>query len=131
MLGRCLSVCGGFLLAVLWFDLMFDVQVLQAPDASTVLPEATLSSIAGYYRRATIEAYPMNRLVALTMVIALAGSVWQAVRARRRALALLTMLLVAAPVALAAARVVPNAMRLGSRIDTLADQSTLARTICT
>ena len=35
----------GFLLAVLWFDLMFDVQAL----GGGVLPEDKLASIADYY----------------------------------------------------------------------------------
>ena len=52
----------GFLLAVLWFDLMFDVQVLRVrPDE---IPEPVLASIAAYYRRVTTAARPMNRLVA-------------------------------------------------------------------
>jgi hypothetical protein len=37
----------GFLLAVLWFDLMFDVQALR--ERGPVLPEAVLTSIAAYY----------------------------------------------------------------------------------
>ena len=131
MLARCLSVCGGFLLAVLWFDLMFDVQVLQFPDTAVPLPDAVLSSIAGYYRRATTEAYPMNRAVGAVMVTAIVGSIWQAVRARRRGLAIVAAVLVAAAVTLAAARVFPNAVRLGSRADAVEHQSTLARAICT
>ena len=52
----------GFLLAVLRFDLMFDVQVLgrRADD----VPEAAIASIAAYYRRVTTAARPMNLLVA-------------------------------------------------------------------
>ena len=44
----------GFLLAVLWFDLMFDVQVIGHRGA--VLPEAVLASIAAYYARVTTRA---------------------------------------------------------------------------
>src|SRR5437868_1470892 len=53
----------GFLLAVLWFDLMFDVQARgqSAPDADG------LASISAYYRRVTLQANPMNKLVALVM----------------------------------------------------------------
>ena len=58
----------GFLLAVLWFDLMFDVQTRKHPD---VLPADVLASISAYYRRVTTEAYPMNRLVSLVMVATL------------------------------------------------------------
>jgi hypothetical protein len=61
----------GFLLAVLWFDLMFDVQTRKHAD--DVLPPEVLSSISGYYRRVTTEAYPMNCLVALVMLLTLAA----------------------------------------------------------
>ena len=56
----------GFLLAVLWFDLMFDVQALRRRTGD--LPEDVLASTAGYYRRVTTAARPMNRLVALVML---------------------------------------------------------------
>ena len=52
----------GFLLAVLWFDLMHDVQV-RGHDAALELPEPVLASIAGYYARVTTAARPMNQLV--------------------------------------------------------------------
>jgi hypothetical protein len=63
----------GFLLAVLWFDLMFDVQVLRPRRGD--LPEPVLASIADYYRRVTTEARPMNRLVAATMLATLVALV--------------------------------------------------------
>src|SRR5260370_8333264 len=61
----------GFLLAVLWFDLMFDVQTRKA--SGEVLPPEVLTSISAYYRRVTTEAYPMNRLIALVMLLTLAA----------------------------------------------------------
>ncbi len=64
----------GFLLAVLWFDLMFDVQVLRAERR-----DEAVTSIAAYYRRVTLEAYPMNRLVAAIMLGTLAALVVQVV----------------------------------------------------
>ena len=68
-----------FLLAVLWFDLMFDVQTRKYPDGA--LSPEVLTSISAYYRRVTTDAYPMNRLVALVMVLTLPPS---APRSRRR-----------------------------------------------
>jgi hypothetical protein len=120
-----LGAGAGFLAAVLWFDLMFDVQALRldAPDG-----DARLGSIADYYRRVTIEAYPANRLVATVMLLTIAGSVvrlWRAPSLR----ALVALVVIAAPVVLAARRVVPNAMRLGARRDPPATQRALARTI--
>ena len=122
-----LTTGAGFLLAVLWFDLMFDVQARRLDDADG---DARLASIAGYYRRVTIEAYPANLLVGLVMLITVAGSVVQLVREPAgRGRALVALLLVAVPVALAATRVLPNAMRLGARTDTLPVQRELARAI--
>lgn len=120
-----LGAGAGFLLAVLWFDLLFDVQArrLDGPDG-----EARLASIAAYYRRVTIEAYPANRLVAAVMVATIAGSLLRLWRAPSVA-AFTAVLLVAFPVALAARRVVPNAMRLGTRADAMATQRALARVI--
>src|SRR6202048_5371003 len=63
----------GFLLAVLWFALMFDVQARK--HIGNPLPADVLASISAYYRRVTTEAYPMNRLVALVMVLTLAAIV--------------------------------------------------------
>jgi hypothetical protein len=54
---------GGFLLAVLWFDLMFDVQTRKHGGAQ--LPADVLASISAYYRRVTTDARPMGQLIAL------------------------------------------------------------------
>jgi hypothetical protein len=115
----------GFLLAVLWFDLMFDVQARRLEDADG---EARLASIADYYRRVTIEAYPANRLVATVMLITIGGSILQLWRAPSQR-AFVAVVLVVAPVLLAGRRVVPNAMRLGARRDPLPTQRALARAI--
>jgi hypothetical protein len=53
----------------LWFDLMFDVQTRKHVGDS--LPTEVLSSISAYYRRVTIEAYPMNRPIAAVMLLTL------------------------------------------------------------
>jgi uncharacterized membrane protein len=119
----------GFLLAVLWFDLMFDVQVLG--HAQGELPEPVIASIATYYRRVTTAARPMNRLIAAVMVATLAAIIVQIVRADASAWAPWASLALALPpIALAASRTVPSAVRLGARADTRERQSSLARGIC-
>ena len=121
----------GFLLAVLWMDLMFDVTVLATPDAAAALPEAALASIAGYYRRVTTEASPMGRAIGLAMLATLGALLGEWLRCARPAwLCLASFALAAAPIALAGLRVVPNAVRLGARRDPPAEQSRLARAIC-
>jgi hypothetical protein len=123
------SAGAAFLLAVLWFDLMFDVQVLR--HRGRVLPEAVLASIAGYYRRVTTAARPMNRLIALVMLGTIASVVLELVRDDTSVwVGWLSLALLVSAVGLAAARTVPSAVRLGARDETLEAQSRRARTIC-
>jgi hypothetical protein len=118
----------GFLLAVLWFDLMFDVQALRIREGE--LPEEALSSIAGYYRRVTTTARPMDRLIALVMLVTLVAIVVEIVRGDVPALvAWISLVLAAAPIALAATRTLPRAVRLGAREGTTGRQSALARSV--
>jgi hypothetical protein len=118
----------GFLLAVLWFDLMFDVQVARHRDPE--LPESVLASIAGYYRRVTTAARPMNRLIAAVMLGTIVALVVQLVRGDApRGAATVSLVLTVGPISLAAIHTVPSAVRLGARSDTIAGQSRLARSI--
>ena len=123
------SAGAGFLLAVVWFDLMFDVQVLRHRRGD--LPEPVLASIAGYYRRVTTAARPMNRLVATVMLGTLAAIVLEVTSGDVPGwVAWLSLVLAALPMLLAGLRTVPQAVRLGARTDSTERQSHLARTIC-
>ncbi|HMJ32811.1 MAG TPA: hypothetical protein VK501_02750 [Baekduia sp.] len=103
----------GFLLAVLWFDLMFDVQVVGHRERD--LPEDVLASISGYYARVTTAARPMNRLVAAVMLATVAAIVVQIARDDDPAWAAwVSLVLAAAAILLAATHTLPNAVRLGS-----------------
>jgi len=118
-----------FLLAVLWFDLMFDVQ--SRKHASDPLPTEVLASISAYYRRVTTEAYPMNRLVALVMLLTLAAIVAEIVEGVHPWwIGWVSLALVGSGVASTLRRTVSNARRLGRAQDTPEMQSTLARAIC-
>ena len=126
---RVLTAGAGFLLAVLWLDLMLDVQKLGQDGA--VLPEPVMASIAAYYQRVTTAAFPMNRLIAVVMLFTVAAALVQLLRRNvGRGLGWTTLVLALLPIGLAAARVVPNAVRLGTRADDLVTQSALARAIC-
>jgi hypothetical protein len=125
-----LIACSGFLLAVLWMDLMFDAQARTAGRSGADLPESALASIAGYYRRAVTESRPMSRLIAGVMLLLLAAlGVRVAGRHDPAWLLALSALLAGAPILLALTRTVPNAARLGSRSGSPADQTALARAI--
>jgi hypothetical protein len=112
----------------LWFDLMFDVQVRGHHDA--VLRVDVLDSIAAYYRRVTTTARPMNRLIALVMLVTLGSLVGEIVQGDARAwVAWSSLALTAIGVGLAAARTVRNAVRLGAQTDTMERQHARARSI--
>jgi hypothetical protein len=124
------AACAGFLLAVLWMDLIFDSQVLRHRRAD-VLPESVLDSISRYYHRATTTSRPMSYLIALVMVILLGSLAFRVFRGSDPGwLLVASALLAGIPIALATTRTVPNAVALGNRAGTPAEQSRVARAIC-
>lgn len=126
-----LTACSGFLFAVLWMDLMFDVQVLGRRAAGAEVPEPALASIAGYYHRATTTSRPMSRLIALVMLILLGALGFQATRGQDPGwLLVISAGLAGVPTMLALTQTVPDAVRLGHRTDSVPEQSRLARSVC-
>jgi hypothetical protein len=118
----------GFLLAVLWFDLMFDVQVLR--HRSGAVPEDVLASISGYYARVTTAARPMNRLISVVMLATVAAIVVQIAKGDSPSWVGWTSLALAlAAIGLAGARTVRNAVRLGAGADPAEVRSRLARSV--
>jgi hypothetical protein len=119
----------GFLLAVLWFDLMFDLQVVRYREEEEV-PEPVLASVAAYYRRVTTDARPMNRLVALVMLVTLGAIVIQIGQDDPPDwVAWTSLALAAAAIVLAALHTFSAAVRLGARRDSAEVQSQLAHSI--
>src|SRR5260370_36769878 len=111
----------GFLLAVLWFDLMFDVQTRKHTGD---LPPEVLASISVYYRRVTTEAYPMNRLVALVMVLTLAAICAEIVQGVEPWwIGWVSMALAGSGFVPTMIRTVPHARRLGSGKESAEEQS--------
>jgi len=129
-LTEIITAATGFLIAVLWFDLMFDVQVLpyrSAPEA----PERVLDSISAYYRRVTTTASPMGRLVGLVMAVLLVSLVAQAVIGEAPVwVSAVSIPAAAIGAGLAMGRVFGRAQRLGARTDPPTMRSALARSIC-
>jgi hypothetical protein len=118
----------GFLLAVLWFDLMFDVQVRGQGHAD--LPEEVLASLSAYYGRVATAARPMNRLIAVVMVATIAAIVTQIAKGDApRWAGWACLALAGSAILLAGVRTVPSAVRLGSAGDSLQVRSRLARSI--
>ena len=99
--------------------------------AGDPLPTEVLASISAYYRRVTTEAYPMNRLVALVMLLTLAAIVAEILEGVHPWwIGWASLMLVGSGVVSTLRRTVPNARRLGSAKDSPEMQSTLARAIC-
>jgi hypothetical protein len=116
-----------FLVCVLWFDLMFDVQVRGHYGE---VPANALASISGYYRRVTREAYPMNRLIAAVMLLTLLVIILEIVFGRyHRWIEWISLLAATGAIGLARQRTIPNASRLGKASDSPEEQSRLARAI--
>jgi hypothetical protein len=122
-----LAATGGFLLAVLWMDLMFDIA---ARGGKAVLEEPVLQSITGYYRRATTTSQPMGAVIAGVMLLLLAALAAEAVRGNSPGWLIgASALLAGGPISLALLRTVPNAVRLGRRTGSAAQQTRLARAV--
>jgi hypothetical protein len=122
-----LAATGGFLLAVLWMDLMFDIE---ARGGKAVLEEPVLQSITGYYRRATTTSQPMGAVIAGVMLLLLAALAAEAVRGNSPGWLIgASALLAGGPISLALLRTVPNAVRLGRRTGSPAEQTRLARAV--
>jgi hypothetical protein len=111
-------------------DLIFDAQVLRHRGTDE-LPDSVLDSISAYYHRATTTSRPMSLLIAIVMVILLGALGFRFVLSTDPVwLLTVAAVLAGAPILLAMVRTVPNAVRLGTRADGLAEQSRLARAIC-
>jgi hypothetical protein len=125
-----LTACSGFLLAVLWMDLIFDAQVLADRRRAGDLPEPVLDSIAAYYRRAVTESRPMSHLIAVVMALLLGALGFRVIWGHDPGwLLALSIVLAGGPILLAATHTVPNAARLGRRSGSPGDQTALARSI--
>jgi hypothetical protein len=66
------------LLAVVWWDMIFDSQVLRHPTGT--LPPDVLATTSSYYRRCTVDGGPMMYLPVVVMVLVLIGIVLELVR---------------------------------------------------
>ena len=122
-----LTACAGFLLAVLWMDLMFDSQAgLRGPHPD----EAALAAIGAYYHRATTTSQPRGMLIAGVMAVLLVTVGVDAVLGGRPAwLLIVSAVLAGGPIVLAMLRTVPNAVQLGRRAGATAEQTRLARSV--
>ncbi len=119
-----MAVGAGFLLAVLWFDLMFDTLALEHRRGE--VPERSIAAIAAYYRRVTTDAAPMNLLVAAAMSWTFVAVIAQFFTDTPTWVPAVSLVLVGAPMVLAGVRTVPFARRLGMVTDPLGQRRAAA-----
>jgi len=126
---RVIACAGaGFLLAVLWFDLMFDIQA--RGRSHDEIPAGIRASISAYYARVTTAARPMNLLIAATMLVTVGALAGEAARGDLAVWRSVTSLVLATgAVGIAAGRTVRYATRLGAATDDARRQSRLARVV--
>ena len=121
-----LCACIGYLIAVLWIDLIFDSLVLPHHGSSEPLPEEVLATMSSFFKRLTLKP----RLIFVVMITMFTIVILQIVQGTVPAwVAWTSLVLVVAPTGYASARVMPAARRLGSRADGVEKQSELARSL--
>ena len=120
-----LFACIGYLLAVLWIDLIFDSLVLPHHGKET-LPEEVLATMASFFRRLTHKP----RLIFIVMITMFTIVILQILQGTVHAwVGWASLVLVIVPTGYATARVMPAARRLGARNDQPEKQSELARSL--
>ncbi len=107
-------VCIGFMLAVLYIDLMFDVTAVPYRRTGKPLPGEVLDPITHYYGRITQNPYVLM-FVMLTTTISLLLQIVYDLAPRWAAYSSLVLIVLA--MVAGGVKVIPTAQRLGSRKD--------------
>lgn len=121
-------VCIGFILGILYIDLMFDVMAVPHRRSGTTLPKEVLDPITHYYRRVTRNPYVLM-FVMLTTTICLVLQIVYGLAPRWAAytsLAAMGLAMVAGGV-----KVIPSARRLASGRDPAEVQTRLVHGVFT
>lgn len=123
-------VGGGFLLSVLWFDLKFDVLVIDRLTSYAAIDPASLAGLRAYYAQALGTENAGFPLISTMMCVSVLARLWQ-LRAPggRGWSAWVSLALLVPPIALAGARIVPNAGTLAYAQAPLTEQEALATSI--
>jgi hypothetical protein len=121
-------VCVGFMLAILYIDLMFDVMAVPYRRSGTTLPKDVLDPITHYYSRVTQNPYVLI-FVMLTTTIVLVLQIVYGLTPRWAAYSSLAAMGLA--MAAGIVRVIPTAKRLASGKDPAEVQTRLVQSVLT
>ena len=109
-----LFLCLGFMMAVLYIDLMFDVSAAPYRRSPAPLPREVLDPITHYYGRITQNPY-LLMFVMLTTTLCIGAQIVYEVAPRWVGYS--SLFLIALSMITAALKVIPTAQRLGSARD--------------
>lgn len=121
-----LFLCIGFMLAVLYIDLMFDVSAFPHRRAGTTLPAEVLDPITHYYGRITRNPYVLM-FVMLTATACLVAEILYGPVTRSAAYASLALMAVA--MLTGTFKVIPTAQRLAAGRDAADTQTALVHSM--
>lgn len=109
-----LFLCLGFMMAVLYIDLMFDVSAVTYRKTGTALPPAVLDPITHYYGRITQNPYVLM-FVMLTTTVCIGAEIYYRLAPRWAGWA--SLALMGLSMMTGTLKVIPTAQRLGSGQD--------------
>ena len=117
-----LFLCIGFMIAVLYIDLMFDVSAVPYRHTKTTLPKDVLDPITKYYGRITQNPYLLMFVMLTTTVCVVAEVVYDLVP---RWVGYSSLFLMGLNMVVGTVKVIPTAQRLGSVKDSEDKQTSL------
>jgi hypothetical protein len=109
-----LFLCLGFMMAVLYIDLMFDVSAAPYRRTAAPLPKAVLDPITHYYGRITQNPYVLMFVMLTTLACIVAEIVYGLAPAWA---AYASLFLMGVSMATGTLKVIPTAQRLGAGTD--------------
>jgi hypothetical protein len=121
-----LFVCIGFMLAVLYIDLMFDVSAAPYRRTGATIPKEVLDPITYYYGRITKNPYVLMFVMLTTTLCIVAEIVYGLVP---RWVGYSSLVLMGMSVVAGALKVIPTARRLGANKDPDDVRTRLARSL--
>jgi len=121
-----LFVCIGFMMAVLYIDLMFDVSAAPYRKTHAVLPKDVLDPITHYYGRITQNPYVLM-FIMLTAAVSIVAQIVYGLAPRWASYS--SLVVMGASMMTGTLKVIPTAQRLGSAKDSAEEQTRMAHSM--